>query len=324
MRITHRITIGSDVYASPDTSRLLRLHVRASLSEPVKYVELVLAPPNGLSLQRGDDLKLELGVDGASSRVFSGKIAQVEWKLDEVRVLAESSMARLTATRVNLAFEKQAAGDIVSALCKEAKVSTGNVEPGLKFPAYTVTSNQSAYDHARRLALQCGFDLYADPEDKVTFARPVPSGQPRVLQYGTNVLSILVEYPNKGVGEVQVFGESPASFGKGDDAAPWLTKKDVKSNAPAAGDGDVLIRAIEPAARTLQNAQQIASNLQAALQSKVCARVRLVGNPDIRLNELIQITRMPADQLNGTFKVIGVEHILNPENGFVSMLDLCE
>lgn len=322
MRITHRVTIGAEGQATPDSSRLRRLRVLAMLRAPVKYADLVFAPPDGLSIAVGDDVKVELGVDDNTAQVFSGKVAKVDWSFEKVRVLAESQINRLTATRINMAFEQQAAGDIVSALCQEAGVKTGKMEPGVKFPAYAVSSVQSAYDHARRLAMQCGFDLYADPEDAIVFARPLPSGAPRLLQYGTTVLSLSVEKPQEVLGEVTVFGESPASLGKGDDAAPWLTKKDVKGNAPATGSGDIGYKMVEPAAKTLQSAQQIAGNLQKSLKAKVLATVRLVGTPDIRLNELVQLSRMPTDALNGTFTVIGVEHLLQDGTGFVTSLTL--
>ncbi len=227
----------------------------------------------------------------------------------------------MTATRVNLAFEQPTAGDIVSALCKEAGVKTGKVDPGLTFPSYAVGSNQSAYDHARRLARQCGFDLYADPDDQVVFAKAIPAGQPRVLQYGTTVLAISMGMPGESIGAVDVFGESPASFGKGDQAAPWLTKRDVKGSAPATGGG-VAVQAIEPAARTVQNAQQIARNLQSALKSRDRARAQLVGTPDIGLNEMVQITQMPVSSLNGTFRVTGVEHTLQHGSGFITTIDI--
>jgi hypothetical protein len=321
MLVTHRITIGTEASASPDTSRLVRLRVRASLYEPVKYAEASFAPPDGLSLQPGDDLKVELGADRNSAQVFSGKIARVEWGFGSATVLAESQMSLMTATRVNLAFERPTAGDIVSALCQEAGVQTGQVQPGLSFAAYAVGSNRSAYDHARRLAVQCGFDLYADPDDKVVFAKAVPTGQPRLLQYGTTVLAISLSKPSDGAGAVDVFGESPASFGKGDEAAPWLTKKDVKGSAPATGGG-VAVQATEPAARTVQNAQQMARNLQSALKSRIRARAQLVGTPDVRLNEIVQIAQMPLSDLNGTFRVTGVEHTLRHGSGFVTELDL--
>lgn len=321
MLVTHRITIGTEAQASPDSSRLVRLRVRASLYTPVKYAEATFAPPDGLALQPGDDLKVELGVDRNSAQVFAGKIARVEWGFGSATVLAESQMSLMTATRVNLAFERPTAGDIISALCQEAGVQTGQVQPGLSFAAYSVGSNQSAYDHARRLARQCGFDLYADPDDKVVFAKAVPAGQPRLLQYGTTVLAISMGKPAAGAGAVDVFGESPASFGKGDNAAPWLTKKDVKGSAPATGGG-VAVQAVEPAARTVQNAQQIARNLQSALKSRIQAQARLVGTPDVRLNEIVQITRMPLSDLNGTFRVTGVEHTLRHGSGFVTEIDL--
>lgn len=322
MIITHRITIGSEAQASPDSSRLVRLRVRASLYAPVKYAEATFAPPDGLALQPGDDLKVELGADRNSAQVFAGKIARVEWGFGSVRVLAESQMSLMTATRVNLSFEQPTAGDIVTALCNEAGVQTGQVQPGLTFAAYSVGSNQSVYDHARRLAQQCGFDFYADPDDKVVFAKAVPAGQPRVLQYGTTVLAISMKKTADGVGAVDVFGESPASFGKGDNAAPWLTKKDVKGSAPATGGGSVAMQAVEPAARTLQSAQQIAQNLQSALKSRVRAHAQLVGTPDVRLNEIVQIAQMPLSDLNGTFRVTGVEHTLRHGSGFVTAIDL--
>jgi hypothetical protein len=73
-----------------------------------------------------------------------------------------------------------------------------------------------------------------------------------LFQFGINILKIQVEEIQEAVSGVEVFGESPASFGAGSDASAWFTKKEVKGGAGS----DPKLRVYAPAARTQEVAKK--------------------------------------------------------------------
>lgn len=318
LQATHKITIGTDRYSSPANSRLIRLEHSARMDTPVNVCNIVMAPPKGLSISPGDDLKVELGAGRTQALVFTGKVESVEWHLHGVRIEAASSMRRLVRARYNMYFEQSPAGTIVRNLCSKAGVNTGQVQPGLGLEYYAVGSNRNAAGHIRALARLCGFDTFADEQDKLAFALPVPGGL-HMLQYGVNVLSISLEVPGEGVSKTELFGESPASFGQGPAAATWLSKKEIKASASGAGSGATM-PVFDPAVRTVDNANLAARNYQAAFKPRKRGRVTVLGDPGIKLGHSAQIAQMPLSAQNGLFKITGVEHALSRENGFITHL----
>lgn len=319
LKIDYNIEIGSLQFKPADNSRLIELHSQASMNIPVNNCKMTFTLPADLSIAPGDSVKVELGYDGDLNTVFSGVVINVEWLVQAVVVEAESLACQLAALHVNAYFENAFAGDIVSDLVGETDMNTGRTEPGLRFAFYAIGSNRSAWNQISELAKQCGFDVYADTEDKLVFGSALP-GTPEMFQFGINILKLRVEQRQESVSGVEVFGESPASFGAGPDASPWFTKKDVKGSAGS----DPKRRIYIPAARTQDLAGQIANNLLETILPKKTGSLRTLGKSALILGGTILVSDMPVDNQNGTYKITGVNHLVHPVKGYLTTVEIEE
>jgi hypothetical protein len=315
--VTYRITIGAATYSAGQPTRLVDLRHQAALDVPVNSCRLVLSPPLDLTIAPQDRVTVELGYGETRSLVFTGLVATVEWAISRVVIHATGAFRALLAARLNLAFTQPAAKDIVADIAGRLKLDRGTVEAGLTFAGYTLGANRSAYDQVRELALQCGFDLYADPEDKLVFARYNPATT-HTLAYAVNILACRLDTPDTPVSGAEVYGESPVSTGQGSDAATWLTKKEITGSA-GSKDGRV-VRRVDPTARTQEVAGQIATALLAGRCRQRRGHLTLPGAPAIRLGDAVEVTDMPVLAQNGTYKLTGVQHTLNNHTGFVTAL----
>jgi phage protein D len=320
LRINYNIEIGSVQFKPASNSLLIKLHSQASMNAPVNYCRMVFTLPADLSMAVGDKVKVELGYDGASlNTVFSGVVTCIEWQTETVVLEAESLARQLKALHANAYFENAFAADIVKDLAAETDMATGRIEPGLRFAFYAVGSNRSAWDQISSLARQCGFDLYADSEDQLVFGSTIP-GTPEMFQFGINILTLRVEERQEAVSGVEVFGESPASFGAGPDASAWFTKKDVKGSAGS----DPKQRVYLPAARTQELAAEIAGNLWEAISPKKTGRLLSLGKSALVTGGSIMVSDMPVDHQNGTYKIIGVDHLVHPVKGYLTTMEIKE
>ena len=320
MQVGYQISIGSQTHQAGDSSQLERLLVQAQMGAPVNHCQLRLVVSDSLRIQVNDSVSVTLSYNGEEAKVFSGEVRSVNWAVRQVEVYAESAMRKLLVQRSNRYFDKPKAGDMVSSLCGDAGVSTGTVETGLEFAFYALGDQHSGYEHLHRLALQCGFDLYADPDDKLQF-RAFQGAKSHEFQYGVNILSARIEEPEDGISGVSVFGASPASHGQGADAASWFTKTTIKGDA---GGSDQLLPVYDPTARNQNSAGEIAQAMLEAKESRKEGSIKVMGAPQVKLGDSAWISQMPLSSQNGTYKVMGIKHQLSLQKGFVTQLQLRE
>ena len=318
LTVNHRITAGSAAYTSADQSRLVSLRTHATLSTPVNSAWIALAPATGLSVAPGDEVVVELGYGDDLKTVFTGAVETVDWEIEQVAFRAAGAARALVSARFNRFYEKSKAGDIVSNVAGLLDIPTGNVEPGLEFQAYALGDGVTTFDALRQLAERCGFDLYADVDDQLVFAKYDPA-ETHPFQFGVNILSLRVDHPLETITGAEVYGESPSSLGQGQEAYSWLTKKDVKGTA--GGNGATVWRRFDAAARTQEDAGKIAEAALAALSAKRACTLKTLGAPEVRLGDSVEVSQMPLDDQNGTFKVTGVTHRLDVRTGFFSVID---
>src|SRR5262245_7698942 len=217
LTVNHRITIGSTVYTSAQQSRLVSLRTHAALVTPVNAAWFSLAPAPGVSVAAGDAVVVELGYGDELHTVFSGSIEAVEWGIAQVACRASGASRALVGARLNRVYEKSTAGDIVADVAGLLDIATGPMEAGLDFQAYAFSDGVTAYDGLRQLAERCGFDLYADVDDRLVFAKYAPV-QTHPFQFAVNILSLQVDQPEETVTGAEVYGESPSSLGQGQEA----------------------------------------------------------------------------------------------------------
>jgi len=318
LKVNYRLTLGSAVFTLSDHSRLLDLQTDAALATPVNVCRLTLAAPQGLSLAPDDPVAVELGYGDELTLVFTGLLERVDWAIDRVMVSAASAFQTLIAARLYRTYEKTKAGDIISDIASSLGLSPGQIEAGLEFPAYALGTNQTVYDYMLRLARQCGFELYADTEDKLVFTPHRPATT-HALQYGVNILSLDLADAAGPLTGVEIYGESPASHGQGPEAYSWLTKQEVKGTAGTTSG--LVMRHFDPTVRSQEAAAQVAEATLAALGQKQHLRAKVLGAPEIKLGEAVRVSDMPVSAQNGTFKITGVRHTLNKKEGFVTAIN---
>ncbi|RPJ00849.1 MAG: hypothetical protein EHM39_04215 [Chloroflexi bacterium] len=317
MIVSHRITVGEAVYASGAHSRLVELRTWSALGTPVNTARITLAPAVGLTISPEDEVVVEVGYDDELETIFTGSVGAVDWDIEHVTVHASGAFHKLVGARFNRFYEKSKAGDIVSDIAGLLDISTGSVESGLEFPAYAFSGGLNAYDSLRQLAQRCGFDLYADVDDQLVFA-PYDAGETHPFQYGVNILALHLDHPTDSITGAEILGDSPASHGQGSDSSSWLTKKDVKGSAGDTGTG--VWRRFDAAVRTQEDAGRIAEAVLDALRSRRVCTLDALGSPTARLGDAIEISSMPLDDQNGTFKITSVEHRLDIRKGFFTRI----
>lgn len=311
--VKHKLTIGSSVHTLGKETRLVDLLVEAGLDVPVNACRITLSPPKDLALAPGDPVKVELGYGESLALVFTGVVQTADWACDRVTVYAASAFQGLVAARFNLLFEQPGAGDVVADIAGRLKLRKGKVEAGLKLAAYALGENLSAYAHLRELAERCGFDLYADAEDRLVFAK-YQAARTHSLTYGEHLLAFALDAETPAVSGVEIYGESPASLGQGAAASSWLAKKDVKGTA---GDkSGLMLRMADPVARTQEVAGKIAAALLAARSAERRGVLEVLGAPAIKLGDGVKLAALPTADHSGTYKVTAVRHRLSPRRGF--------
>ena len=297
---------------------LLELKVQASLDIPVNICRLVLSSPEGLAIAPEDPVSVELGYEDDLMLVFTGSVSSVDWGIDRVSIQAAGSFQHLLTAHLNLLYEKSKAGEIVTDVIDRLGLSSAKVESGIEFPVYALGDNQAAYDQLYILAQQCGFDFYANLEDAVIFAQYQPLTT-HEFQYGVNILALTLEEPTVSVTGVDVYGESPTSYGQGPDAYTWLTKQNVQGSA--GNPTGVVKQVVDPTARTLETATQIAEALLSDHVQRRQGTMRVLGAPTVKLGDAVQVSDMPLARQNDTFKVRHVKHFLSVQQGFFTEID---
>jgi hypothetical protein len=319
LQVNYKVTIGSTNYTVGNSSSVLKLRVSSSLNIPVNLCQMSLSITDSLSLSVDESLTVNLGNNSELIQVFQGKISQISWKIDQVHIEAISSFTTLTRAKFNLLYEKSFAGDIVKNIAQNRlNIKVEKVENGIKFPVYVIGDSQTVYENLHNLAQQCGFDLYANIEDKLVFA-PYKAEKNHEFNYGVNILAWEQLQENPYLTGVEIYGESPASQGEGEQATSWLTKKAVKGS-----DGKQTpesLRLSDPSARNQDIAKQIAKAYLAIHQKKQRGIIKVVGDSKVKLGDGVKIAKMPISSLNGTFKIASVAHYLSRRQGFYTTIN---
>jgi hypothetical protein len=318
-RPAYKIIIGSYAVSSQENHRLLELDVCAGLETPVHECRIVLPQFNDMSFKRDDSVSVSLGYGNNLSKVFTGTTYRVTQSAERIVLTARSAFQRLVLYRSDFYFEDSMAGDVAVALCKETDLLPGHVGKGMRFAYYALGRDRSAYDHLRYLARQCGFDLYADESDRLVFAKAdLPAMYP--FSYGANLLGFKFSDNSTSSSKAEVYGESPASLGRGTKGAHWLAKKEVKGGLMLGSEATV--RITDPTIRTVANASLMAKALEDRLKNRTKGGIQAPGAPEVKICDTLQINQLPEPKHNGLYKTTGFRHSLSAASGFTSHFNI--
>jgi phage protein D len=318
----YRLTFGTrviDTTSEPRASTLVDLTVALDLDAPADAATLVLGQVGRFRPARGDRAVVELGYLGetpALETVLTGTVTHVEPGLTTFRVSVAGAAEPLLGLFVNEMFEGKTAGAITRDLAGRARVTVGDVEDGITFPAYVVDARRSAAHHLRDLADLSGLDLWADPQGRLTMKMWLGGRTAHVLEHGRDLLEVEVLRAPPRAGRVEAWGES-ATGAQGADAWGWLTP-DFAGSRGAAGEGRLLL-VERPALRTRAAARTAAEAALAGVRRRaVRGRVLITGRTAVRLGDALRFTGMPDESLNRRWQVRSVTHCLTKAGGFTT------
>jgi len=315
LKPAYKIQIGSETFEPSAHSPVVSLQVNLDLDIPTDSSEILFGVNNKTTkIKKEDNASIQLGYEDNLTDVFKGAVDNVEPEISGIRITGLNFVSKLLGLRTNQVYENQSAGDIVSDLSGKAGVTTGDVSSGLKFPVYYVEDSKNAYEHIRDLAEKCGFDVYMTTDSKLMFKK-YERNEPRVLEYGKNIIEVTLQEERSMVASVIVQGESPSSF-KGSDTSHWLTKRRVEG---LAGSGaNILIE--DPTVRDKDTAEKVAKSRLDTLTRTLFGTVKVIGDSEIKLGDTIEIKGMPNSKINGEFQVRSVEHFLSKTTGFTTLI----
>ncbi len=316
-KVLYKITIGSSQISSGESSGLTHLEVKSSFDVPVNFCNIILDTHGDISPMKGDNLIVELG-NKKAVKVFTGIIDCVKKSISSIKIESYSSFLGLVDKCINVVYEEQSCGDIVNDIAQKCQVEVDTVDEGLTFPYMVLDSSRNLWQHLKDLSVKCHTDIYANGDDKLVFKEYSASSK-HEFAYSVNILDYEYQAESPVFDGVEVFGESPVGQGESEEAVMWLRKEEVKGTA-GESSGNIL-RIIEPTAKNQDLADSLANNIYNTNTILGKGKLRVINGHNTKVGETLKISDIPDESANGTYKIVGINHILNKDEGFYTEIE---
>jgi phage protein D len=316
----YNIKLDQDTLSSDGLGALMALDVRCCKNGAADEAIIALGRVPSINPSEGAKVSIELGWDGDVEAVFTGTVEAVESGIGGMEIVCLGNEMKMVRTRSDRAFVNQNAGEVVKALADEANVATATIEDGIDLPFYMAYSSMTFYDHALGLARRCGFDLYTTPEGGLIFASFAVMLADHIYRYGAEILDASIEQGTP-LDSVGVVPESPASS-SGAETASWFVK-DPSPHQVLAGSGAATLLLSDALLKTKEAADTAAkAGLSFSQRDAVFGHVELMGSPDVKLGEAVQLMSVPDEGVDGLYQVMSVRHRLDRRHGFRTVAGL--
>lgn len=281
--------------------------------------EIVVPTPIELTADPGDDVNVAIGV-GEVEPVFTGVLDSVEARGNYVLFRAFDARIHAARARVNEVFQEQTSDTIINDLAGAASMDVGSLSNGITLVWYLADDSRSVLAHMCHLAELAGAHLFVDREGGLQTVAYGTAGASVDFTYGEHVLAVGAAV-RQGGGAVEVRTEGAAAS-NGVDAAFWPTTDTAGTAGNAQADGP-LLRFWRPEIRSMEDATTLAESMALARQ-KTGLRVTLatLGLPDIELCGQATISAVPGTGAELSACVIGIEHRLNPWDGYITAVTM--
>lgn len=352
--ISYKLTLAGWVVDSADDAKteLVELAVQSALGSPFDYGRVaVYAPPGsqpglleqaigaaagalgfggggeesfsvrvrGNAIKHRDRLTIELTAGDRSGTVITVDVQSIESSLGQTQITGVTGKQQLANTRLNQVYENHTLRQIVEDVTGQAEVETGEIETGSSYSYFAVDESKSLLQHIRALALRDGLDVYFDVENKLTLKKFAKTSADHTFFYGIDVLDLRLSNHQAISDHILVYGESPASK-QGAGAWHWLVK-DLSPFRSEVGQGAKALAIQDGAVRTKEAADLFATSKFGAITDRsTWGRLKILGNPQVKLGDAIEIQNAPKPELNGLFKVTSVRHVLNKRDGYLTFI----
>jgi phage protein D len=309
-----KIKVGGKTLESGGRGDLWRLEIHREVNGGADEALLQVGLTQPLDAKPGDALSVELGYSGTLHRVFTGTVERISGGLASLEVSALGAQAPMLMKRGDKAYVNQKAGDVFKALASDAGARIGRADAGPSMAFYLADSSETHWEHALKLGLHSGNDVYADSEGKLVFAPINGDAPPRNLKFGIDLLQAACAAADAPAKIVRV-PESPASSA-GEETANWIAK-DSSPHRGESGDGEGAPRYV-PFLRTQEHAQASAESLALRRQRAAGrAEIEMPGAPDLELGDAVSLEDLPAGG-DGTYVVLALRHAFSLRGGFRS------
>lgn len=312
------------VYAQPSSKPELPEHVQSAMTQSAgpggggdeKYFS---AEISGRKIKYDDRMTIELTSGDVSDKVMTAQVHSVNSSFGKTTIIGVTGMQKLADTRLNQVYANQTLGQIIKDMASQAGVDLGSIEIGSNYSCFIVHESKNLLMHIRELAMREGMDVYLDKDNKLTVKKLDKSGAIHTFCYGKDILDLQVFNHQMPSDHIIACGESPAS-GLGSDTWHWLVK-DITPFQGVAGGGRKTLGIKDCALRTKDAADSLSvSKFSTIKDQSLWGRLRILGNPKVKLGDAIEIKDAQKPELNGIFKVTSVRHILNKHEGYMTLI----
>lgn len=269
------------------------------------------------AVKYGDPISIELSVGDLSDKVVTAEVQNIYSTFGLTKIIGRTGMQKLANTRLNQVYENQSLSQIVNDLASQGGVHTGEVETGSTYPYFVVHESKNLLKHIRELAMREGMDVYFDTDNKLTMKKFNKSSADHIFRFGKEIIDLELFNNQMPFERIRASGESPSS-NQGPDTWHWIAK-DISPFQGEAGDGAKLLAIKDSAIRTKDAADtQAASKFGAIKDHSKRGRLKILGNPAVKLADAIEIKDAQKSELNGLFKVTSMRHVLNKQEGYLT------
>jgi hypothetical protein len=339
--LAYRITIGSQSLSNKATDNerlLLSATIRLAMDGHGNSCELLLGDAENIAPKLLDNVTVELDAGTGMKKIFTGTVDTVRINATEQRITAFDNLNQLGRLHTEASYENVNADFVVKDLLKQADISAGTINKGVKLSALVISKNTTALSQLLQLASWCGSDLYSDGEGKAHFTLVKETGKECSFQYGINVQRLELQATPPAYDSVEIMGEGAASS-QGAEKFYWLVKDLAGVSGKAAIDAKGVVktgqlgkkprRLILGAVRSGETANQVAENTMQALAGRwLRGKMVVTGAPQIQLADSVKISDLPdkhsaTSLLQGghTLRVRGICHTLDRKRGFMTEVE---
>lgn len=274
----------------------------------------------GNGIKYGDQITIELTSGDASDKVMTAEVTSIDSSFGQTRIAGRTGVQKLADTRLNQIYENRSLSQIVSDLTSQVGVETGEIETGSTYSYFVVHESRNVLQHLRELAMREGMDVYFDTQNKLNVKKFNKTSADHTFSFGVDILDLQLLNHQMSSEHIVVYGESPSS-NQGSDTWHWIAK-DLSPFQGEAGQGVKTLALQDSVIRTKDAADTLAASRLGVIKAhSTRGRLKVLGNPKVKLADAIQIKNAEKPELNGLFKVSSVRHVLNKQEGYVTYIE---
>jgi hypothetical protein len=293
------------------TQQVLSLELELELAPRLDALTVRLPSSAPFDADLGDDASLDLDGGEGAQTAFTGTIAAIERGYDGVRVRVLDGGAVLAQARPATTYEQASASRVVSELCGDCGVDTGDLADGPTFAYYAAEPSRTALEHVARACAWAGAIVRftgAGALESVVLNATTPD---LALRYGRELVALRQRRLPAQLDGFVVAGESGASSASSDDALRPTT--DFFGGSRPDGPGATSRWSFAPALRTAADAATASAALtRQYAATRECGTLDAWLLPKLRPGTVLEIQDLPDGFSKGPYWIESVSHRVTP------------